>query len=585
MRPETKWTIVLVVIVVGTLALLALPSSRRKDEPFQDGKPLGEWLEDLQNTADVEGQCRAARSLAKMGPAAAPAVRPLIAALTLQRGTDALRAEAAMALRAIGKQAIPALVETVTDPDQSWTVRAGAARVVGLFGPAAADATPDLLDYLRTRGVHRGSAFITGDRGVLWEVASALIKIGKDPDETIPAVLGAVKEDLALDPRAPALLNEIVHFGPDAVTGLRTVRDGPDALARVEAATLLHRVGVERQKALALLAQGLKDLSWEVRARAALRLGDLGREAAPAVPALIQALNKAQHPVLGAVTNALKRIGPPAVPALAALLSGDDRAMRRLAAFCLVEIRPEGTAVLRNILEGDDAGLRALVLGVLVHQRTTLRGELGDWLTDPNPRVRELSAVIISSLPTDGMTPNESWDAARAGFLLPLLGLLDDPAASLRREGATALGRLGKAGVNAAPHLVLALKDTDPAVRIEAALALWRIDGRMEPNMPVLLESLKAAQPDIRARAAAALGAMGAQARTAIPALRHLLKDEDRNVREAAAAALQAIGTNYDEKGGQLEEPAGSTDGVQLVSGQRCFLMAAGVQLPSVLGD
>jgi hypothetical protein len=100
----------------------------------------------------------------------------------------------------------------------------------------------------------------------------------------------------------------------------------------VAAAGALLKIGAEYERAVAALNTIVGDDSqygW-VRTEAAEELGDLGRSAAPAVPALIRAVESGVPDLRDAAIDALGRIGPAAseaVPALQRLLDQPPRGL------------------------------------------------------------------------------------------------------------------------------------------------------------------------------------------------------------------------------------------------------------------
>lgn len=102
-----------------------------------------------------------------------------------------VRETAADALARIGDPAVPALIETLHDPDHS--IRAHAALALARMGPKAAPAVPDLIVALNDpqREVRQGAA-------------RALGQIGPDAEEAVPALVKALK-----DPRNKAVTQAV----------------------------------------------------------------------------------------------------------------------------------------------------------------------------------------------------------------------------------------------------------------------------------------------------------------------------------------------------------------------------------------
>jgi HEAT repeat protein len=393
MRFSRRWVVTTLIILTGITSIVIISRSPRPVETGEEGRQLDEWVDELNNSADPDSQCRAARALARMGPAAGPAAAALIAVLDGIEVPEEVHSEAAEALCRIGGAAVPELARAVKDPGRPCALRKRVANILGRLGPVAANAEPALRQALK-------------ETWMKWVAADALIQIDTDLDETLPALIDAVTGEHPEDSSARRLLDEIVRLGPAATTGLRAVTDGPNHLARLEAAALLYRIGSAKEQMVNLLTRLLEDPTPEVRARASARLVDLGPQAAippllavlndakadgesrataanglarfgpsaaGAVPSLINTLQNSYYPLQAAAAGALERIGPAAVPPLAPLLGADDGQTRRLTADCLVHIQPEGVAALRKALESEEAGVRDLAVEFLVRNGHTPR--------------------------------------------------------------------------------------------------------------------------------------------------------------------------------------------------------------------
>jgi HEAT repeat protein len=173
-------------------------------------------------------QGRAAMVLARIGPAAAPALAPLLAAL--DDPAPAARQEILFALSAIGpaaKPAVPALVKLLTYAEEGTNY--AAAYALGKIGPPAIDAKPALQNGLQAR-----------NEIVRVACAWALARIDPECSETPPAV--------------PVLMANLAR---------------PEAMTRLNAAASLRCLGPQAAEALPALKEALNDDNELVREMAA----------------------------------------------------------------------------------------------------------------------------------------------------------------------------------------------------------------------------------------------------------------------------------------------------------------------------
>jgi HEAT repeat protein len=246
----------------------------------------------------MEGRCARSRppaawALSRMGPEAISAKAALIKALGQKEGVVY---HAARALAGIGEEVVPDLRAALAGGRGA----AGAARALGLMGPPARSAAPELVKLADS-----------GDAGARAAAAEALGLLGA-PDAASAAALGKLLGD-----------------------GKLTVRHA--------AAIALGRAGAAAASAIPQLEKALADARPEVRRAAALALGETGKNA---VPALRKALFGTDPLVRRCAARALGAIGPEAADAagdLAKVLAEEeDATVRREAVWSLALMGPAG---------------------------------------------------------------------------------------------------------------------------------------------------------------------------------------------------------------------------------------------------
>jgi HEAT repeat protein len=118
-----------------------------------------------------------------------------------------------------------------------------------------------------------------------------------------------------------------------------------DESVRTQAAHALLQVGPEPDSEVAGLIDALRNELDVLRFHAAIALGDLGREAQPAVPVLIHTALWDEDPAVRVEAAValwkIDRKGPLVIPALIKALADDNELICWIAADCLGQIGPE----------------------------------------------------------------------------------------------------------------------------------------------------------------------------------------------------------------------------------------------------
>jgi HEAT repeat protein len=278
-----------------------------------------------------------------------------------------------------------------------------------------------------------------------------------------------------------------------AVSGGRSFAS-PDPTMGAEGPEAARFVG--RQSAECVT--GLRDADPAVRARAARALGDLGPDAADAVPELLRLQCDPDPGVQAEAVAAVCRVGGPRAREMVRqiLLDGKDKKVPFFSPGVLRKASPAVLPPLRALLTDDEVQSAAL-------------GALGP-------------------------------DAASA--VPSLRGALADGDAPTRAAAARALGLIRPAASEVVPALARAFHDADALVRVRSAAALGALDPTNTAPVPVLAAALRDVSPAARAEAADALRQLGPAARGAAPDLAEALKGSDDDLAGRADAALRAVG-------------------------------------------
>jgi len=467
----------------------------------------------------------------------------------------AASAEAAAALRRLGRAAVPVLMSKVRDREMFDNgVAAAAARLLAEMG------APGVHALLRLTGHHdreiRGRAVVAlryVRPGELGRAVRELVRIIGDESES-HVFLAAVDSLSVVAPSAGVRDVEVV--GP-----LVELLGQESRSLRVAAAEALAALGPEGIEALPALRRALRDPHWRVRYSALLALG---------------------------------RMGPAAEPDLLGALNDEDYWMRMAAVDGLARraaARPEVAAALRRMLDDPAPQVRVEAARALIRARADVRGEAGgalvalvgsrnmwvqlramDGLGEVSPRpagaVEAVASATRASAPTvrwSAVATLGRWRAASPEAVQALAFAVGDSEPGTSAKAIYVLGELGPDAAAGVPALVRILPDGYERVRwalvrIGAAAipavadllagrsddarygAIQVLAGIGAPAVPAVCRVLRHRDASVRISAAHCLGRMGRKAKAAVPDLIGVLSDRSMWVRQAAVNALGDIG-------------------------------------------
>jgi len=337
-------------LVVFLIALIGAVLAARQLRPVianRNAPPepvtLDDWIRQLEVGPGKPDRLQAAETIAGMGPEA------VIAALD---ATTVVPADASMldtspavihAMAAVGPGAVPALCEGLLSEKQN--VRAGAARVLREMGSRAEGAVTALAGALKD-----------DNRWVRWYAIETLGNLGPDAASAVDALVPLLDHpDRYTRRRAVRALSQIGPVAGAAVSALvRVQKNDKDYSVRKAATAALLQVNLAEipAESASQAGQYVQELIKQLRegdqygaVAAAKSLGNLGRDAQPAVPALIQALrspNKWRREAAAGALGALGRNAKMAVPALKKLLHDDSSEVRTAAEEALKKIEQPG---------------------------------------------------------------------------------------------------------------------------------------------------------------------------------------------------------------------------------------------------
>lgn len=420
-------------------------------------------------------------------------------ATDLEADDERLRREAAVAIGALGPDALPAMPALVKSLQGGRDAdRVHASEALGRLGPTAAVATESLLAALDAPSwkVRRAAARALGHLKVRGAVPRLIQHLENDPARWVRRAAGESLGEIG-EPACPALVTLLAH---------------KDTSVRRRATRALGYMGPSAAAAVPVLAKCLE--SREVRAQAAKALGAIGPAANGATEALrlVLVARNLPHWTRRRAADALGAIGPDAVPALVECLRDEDPLTQRYACKAISLMGADGaeaSTVLCERLSEPDEKLRNAAASALTHIGSEAVPALVETMKGDDPTARHWAIDAVARI---GRGAGGAVSALRR-LLMPSNASTD---VWTRQRAAKAVAAIGENAVAAAPAL-------------GGLLAEW-------PNPGWL----------IRADVAYALGEIGPKATLAATPLRALLSDERTEVRDAASEALTKIeGATY----------------------------------------
>lgn len=456
-------------------------------------------------------------------------VPALISSLSNERRS--VRNAAASALVEIGSSVVPALA-TAFASDQP-VVRLKACEVARRLGVDASPLIPNLIDRLQDE-----------DELVVRSAATALGSVRSDAHVVLPALTKLLSADsLAVRADVVSAIGEFSELaGETVVVVCKMVENDDSAIVRAAAAETLGRIGGGSEQAAQSLVRAIEDVHGGVTVQAANALSQLG---AKAVPVLLPLLKNPLYRDLA--ISVLGEIGPdaaPAVPALVSLLNDDDEELLREVFIALATIGPGASSSvsdLQRILQDSDAGFSragaAYVLGNIGDKSClpVLKEILNEAKPDTDARLLRASAWSLISL-----QPNDQKNAA---IVMPyLMDALSSDRSLARKEALAAIGKLGAAANSATDKLMeLALSDPEPVVRSEAMHTLALLPQVPDESLPIAVAAMNDDDPVIRNSARFLLGQMGPKAKETAAELKKGIREGSELDRIVSAWALLRV--------------------------------------------
>ncbi|MCH5374255.1 MAG: HEAT repeat domain-containing protein [Planctomycetes bacterium] len=352
----------------------------------------------------------------------------------------------------------------------------------------------------------------------------------------------------------------------DKLSRLGEELEQADPERRCRALDELAEMGDAAQSAVPAMTKALQDDAPEVRGAAAMALGQIAVEPNDVLPKLIALLDDegvareydgsevGPSRVWHFAAIGAAGYGDKAVPYVIQLLKQDRSQLRMAASLIIIHLGPKAKDALPALTE-------ALRSSDLDTRRPALMNAMLCLGTEAKPAMPLMREYL-----DDEDFHTQYWACRVLGAIGPeaevavpkLVSLLQGGVASVRRNAAIALGKIGPGiGDEALKALIAALKDLSQPVREQAAIALGRLGSFAEPAVPALEDVLKDDSDfAARSRAAEALYRLDPKSPTPFRVLLAQVQGEDEA--EVAAHVLGEIGVPLgatDQLTALLEDP------------------------------
>ena len=306
------------------------------------------------------------------------------------------------------------------------------------------------------------------------------------------------------------------NIGPAAVAPLTKAAASEDAAVRFYAIWGLAFVGPPAKSATPIVVKALADASADVRRKAAYALGRIDADADQVAPALVNALGDSDADVRQTAATSLPKMSKTAVPLLIAALKSDKQGLQHMAIKILGEIGTEAAPAipeLKTLLvkygPASDPAADALA-GIGAAARPALNAAAGD----DNALVRGLAirglhkigapAVpdLVDLLGSKHVDARRSVAAMLGGMqvqdksvVIALGYATKDKDIQVRHNALNSIRQMGTGAKLAEPYIVALLTDIDPAMRQGAFQALQGLGVDPRPGLKKALS-----HPDLGVR-------------------------------------------------------------------------------------
>jgi HEAT repeat protein len=230
----------------------------------------------------------------------------------------------------------------------------------------------------------------------------------------------------------------------------------------------------------------------------------------------------------------------PAVPALIRLLSDRDPEVQSAAADCLAGIGPEAAEAVPTLVRMLKDRNRAKQYDVRVFWAAHALGEIGPAAGAAIPSLEEVTtnAALANAHAVAAVALIKIGQGSFQTFFERLINTSDQ---GKWYRTAQEVGRLGTNAEPAIPFLLAAFQQTNDNIRARAVSLVGQFHRRPDLCLRPLVSLLNSTNLNVRWQALHALGSFGPAAKPVAPEVARCLSDPEPGVRSEATTALRLI--------------------------------------------
>jgi len=428
------------------------------------------YLDALADGLDAENpstRIDAARSLAKLGPDAAPAGEQLVVALD----------------------------------DRYWDVRKAAAKAIGGLGSAGEPLVDDIV------------ALVDSDvPGTRLAAVEALGRLGEPAAQAVPELIQTCKASQSNMTRAWMVwsVGQIGSTDPNTIDWLMDKARSKDDLMSISAVYAMRDMGADAIPALFKQLENTRD--WRQAQAVARAMGEMGKDA---IEPTIKAMQGDRRYLPGHTVRIAAAIGKPAIRPLIELLGHDDRHVRERAREALADIGRPAIDPLIEVLQ-TDSERRDDVLGVFAQMErkaSPAADEIAKVLrTTESNHIKRRAMVALGEI---------GGSAATKGVLAEIIDVLKGDKDDLKDDAARALDRMDGAAKPVLGQMIALVPKVKGRAKADLIHAIGNQKEDASDAVGVLVTALTNDESSrVREKAAWALGRIGAKAKPAMDELK-----------------------------------------------------------------